>query len=221
MKATGRATGADARLFWLACIVVLCAGYYVSFVVLATAIDRQHEETARVSDAVRLNAQIAAQRPQLELEQRAADELVRSFDLRADRATLVARFVQSAVRIAGERHVSLDQVDARGTAAASAPASAPGQNANGGFSFESIPLEISLRGNYAALLATIRDLARTPLPLQIEIAAIEREGPAAGNNAGPLTARLHLMVQRLADDVPAGVALHQLPEDGTSNVRSQ
>ncbi len=121
MKATGRATNADARLFWLACIVVLCAGYYVSFVVLATAIDRQHDETARVSDAVRLNAQVAAQRPQLELEQRAADEVVRSFDLRADRATLVARFVQSAVRIAGEHHVSLDQVDARGTAAASAP----------------------------------------------------------------------------------------------------
>ena len=62
-------------------------------------------------------------------------------------------------------------------ARAAAPASAAAANPPGGMSFEAIPLEVSLRGRYDALLAAIRELALAPLPMQIEIAAVERTGP--------------------------------------------
>ncbi len=216
----GRSSGGDAAVLWLACVVVLCAGYYLAFVRLAAAIDAQHEQTARVSDAIRADAEIAAQGPELEREQRAVDEQVRGFGPRADRVAIVARLVQTAARIAAEKGVRLDQVDARGTPGVPAGSAAAPQTGSG-FGFEAIPLEMTLSGNYSALLATIRELARAPLPMQIQIAAIERSvpGPAGTGAAGPLSARLDLNLQHLPDDAAAGWASHHLAEDITNHAR--
>jgi Tfp pilus assembly protein PilO len=199
----------DALMLWLATIAVACAGYYIAFVALAGAIDDQHDMTGRVRDTIRANAEIVAQQSALEREQRTVDQRARGLDLRADRAALVATFVQTAAHVAGERGVSLDRVDAR----AAAPASAAAANPPGGMSFEAIPLEVSLRGRYDALLAAIRELALAPLPMQIEIAAVERtaSGPDGAATAAPLTARLHLILQHLSDDAPAGPAQHPIP----------
>jgi hypothetical protein len=143
----GRRNRSDAVLLWLATILVACAGLYIAFVALAGAIDRQHELTARVADALRVNAEIAAQGPALEREQRMLDDRMRGFDLRADRAALVARFVQTAARVAGEHGVSLDRVDAR-AAAAAPPATALAASSPSSVSFESLPLEVTLSGGY-------------------------------------------------------------------------
>jgi hypothetical protein len=218
----GRPNGSDAAVLWLACVVILCTGYYLAFVRLAAAIDAQHEQTARVSDAIRADAEIATQGPELEREQRAVDEQVGEFDPRADRAAIVARLVQTAARIAGEQGVSLDQVDARGTPAVPAAAAAAPQTGSG-FAFEAIPLELTLSGSYSALLAAIRELARAPLPMQIQIAAIERSvpQPAGTGVAGPLSARLDLTLQHLTDDAATGWASHHLAEDLPNHARFQ
>jgi len=196
----------------LATVAVACAGYYLAFVALAGAIDAQHEMTARVADAIRTNTEIIAQRPALEREAQTLDKRMRDLDLRADRTALVARFVQTAARVAGERGVAIDRVEGRTAAAAPPAPSAAPQNASS-VPFEPIPLEVTLSGTYSALLATIRELALAPLPVQIEIAAIERAGPGpdGARAAAPLTARLHLVLQHVSEDAPAGAAQPQSP----------
>jgi hypothetical protein len=200
----------DTLLLWLATIAVACAGYYIAFVALAGAIDTQHEMTARVADAIRTNAEVLAQRPALEREAETLDKRMRDLDLRADRAALVARFVQTAARVAGERGVTIDRVEGRTAIAAPLPPSAAPQNSST-VPFEPIPLEVTLDGTYNALLATIRELALAPLPMQIEIAAIERAGPGGTAVAAPLTARLHLVLQHVSDAGPDGAALPHSP----------
>lgn len=211
-RSAPRRINTDALLLWLAAIAVLCAGYYIAFIALANAIDGRHELTARVSDTIRANTAIAAQRPALLRERQNVAQRMRGFDLRADRAALVARFVQTAARIAVQRQVSLDRVDAR-TAAAAAPASGGAPADAGSVPFEAIPLEVTLTGSYGGLLATIRALALAPLPMQLEIAAIERNalGPGDGTDTAPLVARLHLILQHFPDDAPADSAPHHTP----------
>jgi hypothetical protein len=48
--------------------------------------------------------------------------------------------------------------------------------------------------------------------MEIEIAAIERNAPGPDDvaTAAPLTAHLHLVLEHLSDDAPAGPAQHHI-----------
>lgn len=202
-----RWAGNDVVLLWTACIVVLVAGLCVAFAVLPKAIDDQHALTSRITAVLAANADVLRQRPELERESRAVDERVRGLDLGADRPALVARFVQTAARIALAQRVSLDQIDVRG--AASPLGTVPGPQTAGGTGFDAIGLDVTLAGSYHALLAAIRELAAAPLPMEIEVASIERSAPAPSGSAsrGPLSLRLHLILQHLTDAAaPSSVA---------------
>jgi hypothetical protein len=80
---------------------------------------------------------------------------------------------------------------------------------------------VSLSGTYGGLLATMAELARAPVSMQIDIAAIEPNASVAGVTAEhvPLTARLHIVLQRLADDAPVASTPHPVPEDLTTHAR--
>src|SRR5450631_709528 len=204
-----RWAGNDVVLLWTACIVVLVAGLCVAFAVLPKALDDQHALTARITAALAANADVLGQRPELERESRAVDERVRGLDLGADRPALVARFVQTAARIALEQRVSLDQIDVHGASVQLATPPGPGLQAAGSTGFDAIGLDVTLAGSYHALLAAIRELAAAPLPMEIEVASIERSASAPGGSAsrGPLSLRLHLILQHLtAAAAPSSVA---------------
>jgi hypothetical protein len=88
----------DGVLLWLASVVTLGAGYYLTFGVLGNAIDRQHQRTAAISATMLANTQVLAQRPALELQAAAIAARLRRLNYGADTATSVARFIRAAVR---------------------------------------------------------------------------------------------------------------------------
>jgi hypothetical protein len=210
----GSARGNDTALLWLACVLALGFGYYVVFGVLGTAIDREHDLTGGTSAMLQTNAHALAQRPALEREERSVGDRLRGLQLDADHPATVARFIHTASDIAAAQHVNLAQIDERRPAPTTYPALPQAQSGAGAFAFEPIPLDVTLRGTYRDLLAMIRDLARAPITMQIEVAAIERNGGAADVAAGgPLTARLHIVLQRLSDGVPLASQAHATPEE--------
>jgi hypothetical protein len=202
----------DSALLWSPCVVALCAGFYLAFGLLGAAIDNQHRLTGRLSAVMLADAEILATQPLLERETRAIEDRLSILALRADRPVAVARFIHAVTRIAAAQRVNLVQIDERPTTAAVSP---PG---SGSVAFEEIPLELTLSGTYPSLLATIRELARAPVTMQIEIAAIERNMSATGDSA-PLTARLHVVLQRLADDTSPPTPRTPVPEESTNHAR--
>jgi hypothetical protein len=214
-RPTSPRIGNDIFWLWFACAVALGAGWYLTFGLLGTAIETQQQRTGRISGLRLVQAQTLAQRPALEREGHTIEDRLRQLDLRADKPTVAARFIRTATRVAAAHQVNLDGVEERGTVAAADPATGPPGNP---FSFEPIPFDVTLSGSYRGLLATIGDLAQTPVSMQIAIAAIERNGPPAGDAANvALTARLHIVLQRLPTDAPAAAA--PLPQNGPTHAR--
>jgi Tfp pilus assembly protein PilO len=191
----------DLSLLWLACVLALCAGWYVAFYRLGAAIDLQGDITAEAAATMKANTAIAAAGPKLERTERALDAALDSFDIRADHATAVARFIGEAARIAALHHAGLVQIDERRAGAVDPHSS---QRPAAGPPFETIPLDVTLTGSYRDLVAAIRGLAQAPVAMRIEIASIERT-PGAGESGRPadvLTARLHVNVERLVEERP-------------------
>jgi hypothetical protein len=148
---------------------------------------------------VRDRAQPTAQRGRGELEarERQLDESIRRLDLDADHPTAVARFVREAAELASLHHTTLIQID-EGRAESLDPR-APAANV-ADEQLESIPFDVTLSGSYRDLLATIRDFGRSPIALRIEVASIEQTHTAGdAPSATPLTARLHIGIERLRD----------------------
>lgn len=183
-------TGArDAALLWLACGVALCVGWYVAFVVLGSAVDREHERTADVAAALRADSALLAQRSQFAADERALEERLARAQLDAAPPTAVARFVRLAAHIAAAHGAKLTSVDER-TASPAAPSSAAQL---GAVPFDEIPLDATLAGDYRSLLATMRELAASPLPMQLELTSLARTG-----DANALTAHLRVTLERFA-----------------------
>jgi hypothetical protein len=200
----------DLAVLWLACAVALAAGAYATFGALGSAIDAQQRRTGAVADTVLSNARLSAQMPQFERDEQTAQRRLRALALDADRPTTVARFLHAATRAAADARVTLDEVDERATA--QAPSAAIG--------FDSIPLDVTLSGKYPDLLAAIRALARAPVSMKIEVAALERNTlPAGGAVPAPLTARLHIVLQRLADPGGAAPSIPSAFQEYATNAR--
>jgi hypothetical protein len=211
----------DSGWLWFACAIALGAGYYIAFILLASAIETQTLRTGRIWGQRLAQARTLAERPALEREERALDDRLRTLDLHADKPTLAARFIRAASRIAAAHGVNLDGVDERATSPTPEPPPAPTLPPAGTFAFEPIPLDVSLSGSYGALLATMGELARAPVTMQIDVAALEPNAPVAGEAtaAVPLTARLHIVLQRLIDDAPIASTPLSIPEDLTTHAR--
>lgn len=211
----------DCFVIWLACIVALAAGCYIAFGLLGTAIDRQQQLTARVAGLQLTQARTLARRPALERDERTIEARLRVFDLRADKPTLAARFIRATTRIAAKYQVNLDGVEGRSAPATPVPTTEAASLPGGAVSFEAIPLDVTLSGSYRGLLAAISELTQAPVAMQIDVAAIERNAsPAATtSDAVPLTARLHITLQRLANDAPAVSLRLPAPEDVTTHAR--
>jgi hypothetical protein len=209
----------DAVFLWLASVVTLCAGCSITFGVLGRAIDAQHEQTASIAESALADARTVAGRPVLERQAQLIDGRLRDLALDADTPSTVARFIRVAAQTAVQRHVELERIEERGATLAAVPAGLP----QPAVAFEPIPLDVTLRGDYRSLLATIRALAVAPVTMEIEIATLERDGPPAGGAtpaATRLTARLHVALQHLAPTPLTVVPSHSLAKEQTIHARS-
>jgi hypothetical protein len=193
----------DTLLLWFASLVLLVAGYGIAWGLLGAAIATQHELTERISDRLLGNAILLQGRPTLEAAARELDRRALPLALDADRPTTVARFIHLTTMVAERTGAAIGQIeDDR-----SALLQAPGAD-DPGLALEPIILDVTLRGTYRALVATIRELVGSPLTMQIEVAAIERNNTAEQRQ--DLTAHLHVILEHVARVVPPPLSADRL-----------
>ncbi len=107
---------------------------------------------------------------------------------------MVARFLRDASASAERHRTAIAGVAAPGT-----PAVAPHDG------FESVPLELTLDGRYADVLAMMRDISAGTVPARVELVTLAHKG--AGPDGTTLEATLRADLIRLAKlDAPAAPA---------------
>lgn len=206
-----RAGAGDAVLLWLACIFALATGAAVGFLRLQAAIDAQHLMTTQALAVAQADDRLVRGRDELEARERQLDDLMRRLDLNADHPTAVARFVREAAELASMHHTTLVGIDEGRADALDPRASAASVDDE---QLESIPFDVTLSGSYRDLLATVRDFGRSPIALHVEVASIEQTHTAGdAPSATPLTARLHIGIERLRDSTSLAPSANTLPQE--------
>ncbi|HYW53374.1 MAG TPA: hypothetical protein VE826_05360 [Dongiaceae bacterium] len=181
----------ESKLLRFAAVAVVLAAYLFVFRGGETHITERLDDNARIAERVRAGERTLASRPRFEAERRQLRGELRAVDLDAARSALVARFLRDAARIAAAHHAAIPTITATGTGnpATLAP-NAPSEL------LETIPLEVTVEGRYADVLATMRALSRSRVLAAVEVASLARkhaDGPDV-----TLTAALHVALQRFA-----------------------
>ena len=196
----------DAKLVRFAAVVVVLAGYVFVFRGGEDRITERLDENARIAGRVRAGELALASRPRFEADRTRLFARLHSVELDAGRSAQVARFLSDAARIAVAHHAAIPTITAAGVAA---PVSIAPNATNE--PLESIPLEITVEGRYADVLATMRALSRSRVLAAVDVASLARkhaDGPDA-----TLTATLHVALERRAPAQTASPA-------GTADVRA-
>lgn len=189
----------EARLLWSLSVVVLLAGYFLVYRTFEDQIAARFGATSDVVDVLLRNDAVLARRPALETLNKKLLSALHSIALRSDRSAIVALFVRETARVAAVHHLTVLSIEGpRGDGRLPTRTLPPPL-------FDSVPLDITLHGSYADLLGAIRDLSHVRVLAEIELISIERT-PALGN-AHPLTARLHVNLDRLASVAPKAPGL--------------
>ncbi len=128
---------------------------------------------------------------------------LRHAGVRGSRDAIVARFLRDASAIAARHHTAIGAVTAAATIAASAATAAAGNRAaasigpSPGDGFDVVPLELTVEGRYADLLATMRDVSAGAVPARVELVTLARKD--GGSEAAALEATLRTELLRLSD----------------------
>ncbi len=182
----------DAKVVRFAAVIVVLASYLVVFRTGESHIADRLDENARIMDGLHAAERTVASRPLLEAERSRLRARLRAVDLEAGRSTLVARFVRDAALIAAQHRTVISAITASPGTASIDAASEP---------LQAIPLEITVDGRYADVLATIRALSVARVLTAVDVASLARKNAAAADPA--VTAVLHVALQRLAPVAPA------------------
>jgi Tfp pilus assembly protein PilO len=196
----------DAKLVRFAAVVIVLATYVFVFRGGEARIAERLDENARIAERVRAGERTLASRPRVEADRSRLRRELRAVELDADRSALVARFLRDAARIAAVHHAVIPTITATGTSSGvTAAPNAPREP------LEAIPLEITVEGRYADVLATMRALSRLRVLAAVDIASLARKHADGGD--ATLTAALHVALERRA---PAELA----PPTGPADVRA-
>lgn len=203
-----RAPGGDAKAVVFAAVLVLLSGCVFVFRADEARIGE------RVADDRSTLAQLASAertlraRPQLERERGALRARLRKVDLDGDRTAIAARFVRDGAGIAARHHTTIAAIAAVGPAsgaiAASAPAASSALTPPAADAFEPIPLDVTVEGRYADVLATIAALSAARVPTVVDVASLARK--QAGSPDATVSAQLHVVIQHLIPTAPADAA---------------
>jgi Tfp pilus assembly protein PilO len=184
----------ETKLLRFASVIVVLAAYVFVFRGGEARIAERLDDNARIAERLRAGERTLASRPRFEAERSRLRRELRTVDLAAARSALVAHFLRDAARLAAAHHAAIPTITATGTA--SPVALAPNAPSD---PLETIPLEITVEGRYADVLATMRALSRSRVLAAVEIASLARKH-ADGTDA-TLSAALHVALERIAPAV--------------------
>ncbi len=131
--------------------------------------------TARIADAERERGGLAA--------------ALTPYQLTAPAAARAARFLDAAAASAARHGTLLGAVEAE-------PPATTGRTTPAAFA--ELPLRMTVRGAYPAVLATLRDLITAPVPLRLRLEALGPD-PGARSRPVPLVATLHVVLYGLPE----------------------
>jgi hypothetical protein len=227
-----RAPGGDAKAVTFAAVLVLLSGCIFVFRADEARIgERVADDRSTLAQLASAERTLRA-RPELERERGALHARLRKVDLDGDRTAIAARFVRDGASIAARHHTTIAAIAAvgptSGAIAASAPAAssaltastasvssravmptagvqpAPGQTPPAADAFEPIPLDVTVEGRYADVLATIAALSAARVPTVVDVASLARK--QAGSSDATVSAQLHVVIQHLIPTTPADAA---------------
>lgn len=224
-----------AKLLRFAAVVVVLAAYAFVFRGGEARIAAQLDRNAGLVERMGAAERTLAARPRIEAQRTRLRERVRAVELDAGRSALVARFVRDAAGIAAAYHATIPTITATTAAAAIPATTVPAANTgsvssaataakNTAFAamnaepepLEALPLDITVEGRYADVLAMIRALSRARVLAAVDVASLARKH-ADGADA-TLTASLHVQLERRA---PLEIAPPQTaPPAGLADVRA-
>jgi len=196
-----------AKLLRFAAVLIVLAAYVFVFRTAETRIADRLDQNTRIAERTRAGERALLSLPGLERRRAHLREGLRAIDLNAARSALVARFLRDAARIAAAHRATIAAITAGGAQSATAVA-APREQAD---PLEALPLEITVEGRYADVLATMRALSTARALAAVDVASLARKH-ADGADA-TLIATLHVVLERSApphatptgpDDVRAG-----------------
>ena len=200
----------DAKLVRFTAVVVVLAAYVFVFRYGEGRITGRLDENARIAERVRAGERALASRPRFEAERARLRDRLRTVQLDAGRSALVAHFLHDAARIAAAHHAAIPTIAA--ATSATPISAAPIASSASGAQLEAIPLDVTVEGRYADVLATMRALSRSRALAGIDVASLARKH-ADGRDA-TLTAALHVALERMA-------ATPIAPSAGPADVRAR
>ncbi len=197
----------NAKPLWLGAVLVVLAGYGFLFRGAEARIDDRLDANARTLAQLAADERTLRAGAALARERRALGERLRRVDLDGDRTAVVARFIRAAARIAAQHHTAVSTIAAQPSAAQPSaaqpsPAASPAPLLAAADPFEPIPLDLTVDGRYADVLATIAALSGARVLVAVEVVGLARK--QAGSADPALRAQLHVVIERLA--LPAASA---------------
>jgi Tfp pilus assembly protein PilE len=211
-----------AKLLRFTAVVVVLGAYVFVFRGGEGQITAQLDENARLVERAHAAERTLAARPSIEAQRMHLRDRMRTVELDADRSALVARFLRDAARIAATHHATIPAITATGTTATtstsptSAKSTVPATDLAEPEPLEALPLEITVEGRYAEVLAVIRALSRTRVLAAVDVASLGRKH-ADGADA-TVAAALHVQLQRRT--VPETAPHLTAPPAGLTDVRA-
>ncbi|HEY0393374.1 MAG TPA: hypothetical protein VGD01_02650 [Candidatus Elarobacter sp.] len=206
----------DARALRFAAVLIVLAGYVVVVRSGERRIADQLDANARLAARAQAAARGIASHAVLERERARLRERLRDTQLAVGRGALVERFLRDAAAATSSHRTLITAVAAgAGSAPATARANdssfaartvrsdAPrGLGAPASEPVEATPLDVTLEGRYADVLATVRELSRGRVPASVAITSVARKNVAP---AAPPTvsALLRVVLERYAGVAPA------------------
>ena len=203
----------DAKVVRFAAVVVVLASYAFVFRGGEARITARLDENVRIGERLHAGERALASRTRIEARRTHARERLRAVELDASRSTLVARFLRDAASVAAAHHATIPAIAATGPQTA-----VPAVPADANDPLETIPLEITVEGRYADVLATMRALSASRVLAAVDVASLARkhaDGPDA-----TLTAALHVVLHRRASAPPVPPAV-SAPSAISADVRAR
>lgn len=164
-----------------AALLIAVGGFFFVFRADQRRLVLQQTENARIAQRIRADDEITATADALAAQTRALRARLARHALDADDTAAVAAFLREAARVAARRRTTIAAINAAGR-----------QRTSSAAAFDGVPLDLTVEGRYADVLATLTDLSAGRVLAAIDLSSIARKNPASSD--ATLSASLHVVV---------------------------
>lgn len=166
----------------LAALLIVLGGFFLVFRGDQRRLATQQAENGRIARQIRDDETILATADALAAQTRALRARLAHHALEIDDTVATAAFLQDAARVAARRRTTIAAIGSAGRQRAS----------SGTAAFEGVPLDLTVEGRYADVLATLADLSSGRVLAALDVSSIARKNPAS--NDATLSAAVHVVV---------------------------